>query len=129
HRTGITGVYAKDLTREGVNEALRSRRCFAATGVPIVVDFQANGHIMGEEYETAVPPKFEVGIQGVSALQYVTLVRNNEDIFQHGGDSTDARFTYIDKDIAPGISYYYIRVLQRDNEMAWSSPIWVNYAP
>lgn len=129
YRTGVTGVYASELTREGVIEALRSRRCIATTGVPITVAFQADGHIMGQEYETDVPPKFEVEIKGTSLIQYVTLIRNNEEIYHNGGDSTDARFTYVDEAIEPGISYYYIRVLQRDNEMAWSSPIWVNYAP
>jgi hypothetical protein len=28
-----------------------------------------------------------------------------------------------------GVSFYYVRVMQRDGQMAWSSPIWVNYKP
>ena len=30
---------------------------------------------------------------------------------------------------AAGTHYYYIRVLQADGEIAWASPIWVDYAP
>jgi hypothetical protein len=26
---------------------------------------------------------------------------------------------------SPGESYYYVRLIQADDQMAWSSPIWV----
>ena len=32
-------------------------------------------------------------------------------------------------EITPGEHYYYVRVIQEDNNMAWASPIWVNYQP
>jgi hypothetical protein len=28
-------------------------------------------------------------------------------------------------DAQPGENYYYVRVIQKDGQMAWSSPIWV----
>ena len=36
-------------------------------------------------------------------------------------------FTYTDKNIRQGLNPYWIRVLQSDGHMAWSSPIFVNY--
>jgi hypothetical protein len=35
----------------------------------------------------------------------------------------------LDQDCPPGEHSYYLRVIQQDEEMAWSSPIWVNYHP
>ena len=30
----------------------------------------------------------------------------------------------IDREPLPGRSYYYVRVIQKDEEIAWSSPVW-----
>jgi len=128
-KAGSTAVYAKDLSRESVMDALRNRRCYATTGVRILVDFQADEHMMGEEYETSEFPKLKIRVEGSAPIYYVTLVRNNRDIYFNGGDSTLCKFTYKDDMIEPGVYCYYVRVQQRDDNMAWSSPIWVNYNP
>ena len=40
-----------------------------------------------------------------------------------------AAFSFTDAQIQPGRNAYYVRVMQEDGEMAWSSPIYVNYEP
>lgn len=40
--------------------------------------------------------------------------------------ATEQRLTWIDEPDGP--AFYYVRVLQIDGEMAWSSPVWVNPA-
>ena len=37
----------------------------------------------------------------------------------------EVRFNYEDAPGGPGESYYYVRVIQTNEQMAWSSPIWV----
>jgi len=44
---GVTGVYATDLTREAIFEALRERRTYGTTGDRIIVDWRLDGHPMG----------------------------------------------------------------------------------
>ena len=39
----------------------------------------------------------------------------------------DVSFTFTDPEIRPGLNAYYVRVMQTDGEMAWSSPIYVRY--
>jgi hypothetical protein len=34
-------------------------------------------------------------------------------------------FTFADQAPLQGESYYYVRVIQVDDQMAWSSPIWL----
>ena len=41
--------------------------------------------------------------------------------------SMDLSFEYIDADVKVGVNPYWVRVQQVDGEMAWSSPIYVNY--
>ena len=40
-----------------------------------------------------------------------------------------AGFTLTDTDLEPGINPYWLRAVQTDMEAAWSSPIFVDYAP
>ena len=40
----------------------------------------------------------------------------------------EVSFDFTDEDAKPGINPYYVRVVQTDMEMAWSSPIFVDYA-
>ena len=38
----------------------------------------------------------------------------------------EARFEYIDNDAPSGLNTYWVRVVQVNQEKAWSSPVWVN---
>lgn len=40
-----------------------------------------------------------------------------------------AEFAFTDPSPVPGVNPYWVRVVQTDMEMAWSSPIFVDYAP
>jgi hypothetical protein len=40
-----------------------------------------------------------------------------------------ATFTFADPSPQPGINPYWVRVVQQDMEMAWTSPIFVDYSP
>ena len=40
----------------------------------------------------------------------------------------EVSFDFTDENAKPGINPYYVRVVQTDMEMAWSSPIFVDYA-
>jgi hypothetical protein len=44
------------------------------------------------------------------------------------GGAESAEFTFVDPDPRPGINPYWVRVVQTDMEMAWTSPIFVDYA-
>ncbi|MGN0333803.1 MAG: DUF3604 domain-containing protein [Lachnospiraceae bacterium] len=48
-RSGFTGVYAKELTKESVWKAIRERRCYASTFDRILLKTDVNGVFMGQE--------------------------------------------------------------------------------
>ena len=43
-------------------------------------------------------------------------------------DALTAELSWTDDTPLSGTSYYYLRAEQRDDEVAWSSPIWVSPA-
>ncbi len=128
NRAGWTGVLAKDLSRESIWEALKARRCYATSGIWVRMVFAINDHPMGEEFETSEKPSIKVDINSESELKWIEIVRNNKTLYTYGGEGCHSWFTYKDEDHPGGVSWYYLRVICEDGNMAWSSPIWVTYS-
>ena len=80
---GYTGLYAETLTLESVLEAVKARRCYATTGVRILVESSVDGHPMGDEYATSSLPKASVFLAGTAPLESVELYRGLERIYSH----------------------------------------------
>jgi hypothetical protein len=139
--TPLAAVVVKEKTREAIFAGLFARRVYATSGARILLDAQADGHDMGEEYQTESAPAFKVSVVGTSPLKKVAIKRvfakryswgeqvpaereRGEEIYSHRLElgQREAEFTFR----YPGPSqtaYYYVLVVQEDDEQAVSSPI------
>ena len=127
HRTGLTAFLCHDVTRESVFDALKKRRCYATSGAKIGVWFQIDGRPMGEELMTGTPVPFRVLVIATAPIAELCLVTNGKEEIPLDFESLTAD---IHGTLPPppkgGFSYYFIRVVQEDNHVAWSSPIWLD---
>lgn len=80
---GVVGIWAEDLSRQSLFDALRARRTYAATGDRIAVDFQINGHPMGSELPATRDRQIDVRTEGQDSVQMIELVRNGRVIERH----------------------------------------------
>ncbi len=123
---GLTAVWARELSRQAIWQAMWHRRCYATTGARIFLEFSVNGQPMGSVIqggeETVVGLK--VRVCGTAPLEKVEILRNGEVIDARGANAWDVAYEIEDRAVG-GASYWYVRVWQQDGEMAWSSPIWV----
>ncbi len=127
HRGCLVGVYATELTREAIWDALWNKRCYATTGKRIILDFRVDGHFIGEEYKSDEnKPKIVVKAIGTAPIKYIEIIKNNNVIMKHNGKDIKEELVWYDDSSQKGDTYYYARVTQIDGEYAWSSPIWVN---
>ncbi|NLJ36256.1 MAG: DUF3604 domain-containing protein [candidate division WS1 bacterium] len=126
---GLTAVWAPELTRDAIWEGLYSRRCYGTTGARIVLDVHVNGEPMGSVVRSAPfaeTHRLEVRVCGTEPLTAVEVLRGRELIYVHSSYSATCSFELMDEPESGDANYYYVRVLQADGEMAWSSPIWVS---
>lgn len=140
---GLTGVICEKFTREAIFNALYNRHCYGSTGERIIVGFYIAGHPMGSELSTEKKPGLAVNrhISGYVAttadIKTIEIVRNGEVLhtftpqgyyFDYHHDDMDklSQITIKGKGEHP-FAYYYLRVTQADEHMAWSSPIWVDF--
>jgi hypothetical protein len=141
---GLAAVFAPELTREAVFDALRSRRAYGTTGERILLDFSVNGTSMGGEAKTEGPPKLTVWAYGTDQISLFEVLRHNaasipplgkggmggwQVIHRLRPNTEEVSFTLEDPDFtAPAV--YYVRLRQANTVrnrvvMAWSSPVWV----
>ena len=78
---GLTCVLARELSREGIWEALWARRCYATSGQRIALDVRADGHWMGEEFRAEGAPRFAVDAVGSGNIEEIRIVRGLETIY------------------------------------------------
>lgn len=123
---GKACVYAPELTRQAILDALRERHCYGTSAAKIVLDVRVNGHLMGEKVEDPAGDAVEVKIRVAcpAEIDRVEVCRNNQFIYTKQADGTEMDLSFVDRNPLPGRSYYYVRVVQKDEELAWSSPVW-----
>ncbi len=63
---------------------------------------------------------------GTAAIRQIDIIKNNTFLHNRQNLGREVSFTFVDNEAESGESYYYVRVIQVDGEIAWSSPIWVN---
>jgi hypothetical protein len=127
---GLAAVYAPALTREGIWGGLWQRRCYGTTRARILLEFEIDGHAMGEEYaiEKDTPPErlLTVKAYGTVPVAMVEIIKNGRELVSRPGHGAlDVEFAHHDPEAERETDYYYVHVLQEDGEQAWSSPIWV----
>ena len=125
---GITGVWAASFTRDGIFDALRARRCYGTTGARMIVRFALGETPMGGEVRAAglgAPPEFAAQVIGTAPIAACELVRNNESVDRASSAGESLTATLSDGKRAEAGDVYYLRVTQRDGEMAWASPIFI----
>jgi len=143
YTAGLTAILSKEHNRSSLFEALQNRSCYATTGERMILGLHIAGRSMGSELETKEKPGLEFNRHitgyciGTRPLTEATLIRNGkvfrtleikDDMVEFEIDDMDqlGQIALEQKDERPAFVYYYLRVIQDDGHIAWSSPIWID---
>lgn len=125
---GIFAVFAREFTRESIYDAMYDRFTCATTGARILASLKIGTAHMGQEISV---PADEPVLLDVSALGTgkgrVQLIKDNQVLTERETRDGRCDFSYRDVEWKKD-DYYYVRVVQEDGHMAWTSPIWVDEA-
>jgi hypothetical protein len=117
-------ILSEGRDRKQLLDAIQRRHCYGATD-NILVDFRCGDKIMGDELTTERAPTFNVHVFGTDVLDKIEVLRDSEVVAKLPVKGAEFKGDWTDPQPLPGTHYYYLRVLQTDNEIAWASPIWV----
>ncbi len=141
---GLTAIVGIEHTRDGILQAIQARSCYATTGKRIVLGFAIAGAGMGSELSTKLKPglAYNRHISGYACctapIKEIAIIRNGTPFHIFNPKDSLFEFTFDDMEMLhncvldgteekPPFAYYYLRVLQEDGHIAWSSPIWIDY--
>ncbi len=118
---------AEKHDRAGVLAALKRRHCYAATD-NIVLDVRCGDHIMGDEFQTKAPPVLKIVVHGTDTLDRIEILKDSQVAATFRPAQRDYEGEWKDPNPNAGVHYYYVRVQQKDGQLAWASPMWIDYA-
>lgn len=140
---GLTAILAKEHSRNSLFEALQARSCYATTGERMILGLHIAGFNMGSEIDTKTRPGLEINRHitgyciGTQPIEEACIIRNGkvlrklpikEGIVEFEVDDMEplSQIALEPKEDRPPFAYYYLRAIQADGHVAWSSPIWVD---
>jgi hypothetical protein len=105
-------VWAEELSRESIWEALAAGRTFATTGSRTQARLDFDG--------TA----FRVDARAASRVASVEIVKRDAVAFRAEGATPSLQVEWLDSEPPQPGDFYYLRVTETDGHMAWTSPIY-----
>lgn len=126
-RHGLTAAYVSEFSRNGIFKAIKKKSVYATTGERILISFDINGKRMGNTLDYRNEGIFiTANVSGTTVVSGVHIIKNGEVLSSRCPNALDCEISYVDESPVKAGTYYYLKVVQADGEMAWSSPIWID---
>jgi hypothetical protein len=125
---GTAGVWAEELTRPALFDALHARRTFATTGPRMALYLTVDGAPQGSELVRPRdrPLALAARVTGTADGLELVLVVDGEERSLGSFAERRASVTWTDPGPRDDTRYYYLRVKQADGHYGWTSPVWVD---
>lgn len=127
-------VLAEENSREGIIDAFRRRHSYAAhDNIALVV--RSGDYLMGDEFSTDVHPRLRILATGTDLVESIEIIRQvglqkPEIVASMQPESLEVDLAWSDSAAQGGEWHmYYVRLKQRNEAMAWASPLWIRYEP
>ncbi len=120
-------VLAEAYDRQGILDALKKRHVYGATD-DIILDVRSGTHLMGDEFKASTAPSLEINVVGSAPVAQIDILKDSEVVDTIKPGRAEHKATWTDPRPTAGVHYYYVRVQQQDGQLAWASPLWIDYA-
>ena len=126
-------VYVAEPTRDEIFSALKQRRVYAATD-NIIGEWRCldgdDEFFMGETFSVSSPPRLWIHLEGTAPFAKVVIVKDDAYVQEWTPKTRQVDVEWTDPKPTPfKQSWYYVRGEQEDGELAWLSPMWIEYRP
>ena len=122
-------ILTDNFTEEGIYDAIRALRMYATEDKNLELGYTVNGLMMGSRIET-VPGKLDIEVSvydpdRTDSIAKVEVVVNSGKVAHVWDDPAEFKSGTLSVTLAPEYSYYFIRVTQKDGDLAVTAPVWV----
>ncbi|MEG1255424.1 CehA/McbA family metallohydrolase [Clostridium sp.] len=122
--TARTVIVAGDNSRDSLYEAMSDKQVYASEDSNMTIDYTVNGAIMGSSLGEDVDKlSFKVDIADDDAISKVSVIANGGvEVTSKEINSNNANWEF---ELSPEYTYYYIKVVQADKDIAVTAPVWI----
>ena len=122
-------ILTDSFTEEGIYEAIRALRMYATEDKNLELTYTVNGLMMGSSI-TEVPDKLNIEVtvndpDASDSIAKVEVVANSGKVAYTWDSAAQLTSGKLSATLDPSYSYYFIRVTQKDGDLAVTSPVWV----
>ena len=122
-------ILTDNFTEEGIYDAIRALRMYATEDKNLELGYTVNGLMMGSSIKT-VPGKLDIEVSvydpdRTDSIAKVEVVVNSGKVAHVWDDPAQLKNGTLSVTLAPEYSYYFIRVTQKDGDLAVTAPVWV----
>ena len=122
-------ILTDSFTEEGIYAAIRALRMYATEDKNLELTYTVNGLMMGSRI-TEVPDKLNVEVtvndpDASDSIAKVEVVANSGKVAYTWDNAAQLSSGKLSVTLDPSYSYYFIRVTQKDGDLAVTSPVWV----
>jgi hypothetical protein len=119
-------VYTEDPTRQGILDAIHKRHTYGAMD-NIILDVRMGNHFMGDEFQLSKAQAIHVKARATKPVKIVEIIKDSKVVYSTKPGKPEVDFQFTDNESVSGRHFYYVRLQQDDDRLAWSSPFFVNY--
>ena len=122
-------ILTDSFTEDGIYEAIRALRMYATEDKNLELTYTVNGLMMGSSI-TEVPDKLNIEVtvndpDASDSIAKVEVVANSGKVAYTWDNAAQLNSGKLSVTLDPSYSYYFIRVTQKDGDLAVTSPVWV----
>ena len=122
-------ILTDDFSEQGIYEAIRALRMYATEDKNLELTYTVNGLMMGSSI-TEIPDKLNVEVtvndpDASDSIAKVEVVANSGKVAYTWDNAAQLSSGKLSATLDPSYSYYFIRVTQKDDDLAVTSPVWV----
>ena len=122
-------ILTDSFTEEGIYAAIRALRMYATEDKNLELTYTVNGLMMGSRI-TEVPDKLNIEVtvndpDASDSIAKVEVVANSGKVAYTWDNAAQLSSGKLSVTLDPSYSYYFIRVTQKDGDLAVTSPVWV----
>ena len=122
-------ILTDDFSEQGIYEAIRALRMYATEDKNLELTYTVNGLMMGSSI-TEVPDKLHIEVtvndpDASDSIAKVEVVANSGKVAYTWDNAAQLSSGKLSATLDPSYSYYFIRVTQKDGDLAVTSPVWV----
>ena len=127
-------VLTNDFSEQGIYDAIRNLRVYATEDKNLQIFYTINDEPMGTVFtDENTPEKLNVSVtlfdpDSGDSIQKVELVVNGGVTAYVWDDPEVLREGLLTVELDPEYSYYFVRVTQKDGDLAVTAPIWAGHA-